>query len=108
MREKIWTPEELEWLKENYPIKSDYDCRTYLHVSRYRLIHKVMEMGLKKRRMTTQYTLVPTKKRLCVWLDEGSSGFCRDCSKYVMGGICEKNGKEIGALWQKKCFKGEA
>lgn len=108
IRPRVWTPEEEQWLRDNYPTKSDISCRKYLHVSRHHMMLKVQELGLIKKR-NPQYSLIPVKKRQCVWLDENSSGgYCMNCTDYVSGGTCCNGGKEVGALWQKRCFKGEA
>ena len=96
-------------MRENYPTKSDHDCRVYLKISPQRLVAKAKELGLAKKRDTSTYSLIPIKRRKCIWFDEGSFGqYCMNCSAYVIGGTCDNNGKEVGALWQKRCFKGEA
>ena len=107
MRQREWTPEEVEWLKENYPIKSDRFCRIQLHVCWIRLREKVKELGLQKAgeikvRATTEKPAVKNP----VWHDEGCERYCMECLRYHPGGGCQKTGKEVGALWQKKCFKG--
>lgn len=106
MRPREWTPEEIEWLKENYPIKTDHSCRMHLHISYERLYEKAEELGLKK--IVLKPSAVKTSKdRKVLWIDENACGsYCQDCIRYHKG-KCEKTGKEVGALWQKKCFRGE-
>lgn len=107
MRPREWTPEEIEWLKTNYPIKSDHICRMHLHISYERLYEKADELGLKKEipRKVEEINKTPNKKKV-VWIDETAcGGYCQDCRDYVHGGLCSKTNRWVGALWQKKCFK---
>lgn len=111
MRKREWTSEEIEWLKENYPVKSDHVCRTHLHISYKRLWLKVEELGLIKAKPTEfeveKKVQVKCKKRRLFEDDDSPKGYCQDCIRYAAGGRCAKKGKGVGALWQKKCFRGE-
>lgn len=62
------------------------------------------EMNLEKVIEKKKSSLPPKPK---YFHDEGCSGFCQDCLCYVANGRCEKSSREIGALWQKKCFKAK-
>lgn len=109
MRPIKWTPEEIAWLSENYPIKSDHDCRIHLHISYEKLYQKVDELGLVKikKRRVEEVNKTPNKKKV-LWIDDGHKNrFCMECKTYLNGGICTRTGKPVGALWQKKCFRGE-
>lgn len=102
MRKREFTPEELDWLRENYPITTDYVCRTHLHICNERLLRLVAEMGLQKRIIIKERKPRP---KVYIYLDDKApGGFCMDCNKYVPGGQCGRNGKEVGALWIKRCF----
>ena len=110
MMDKEFTPEQIEWLKENYPKISDHKCRLHLKISYKRLWMLAEQLGLQKEKPTELETekKVPVKtqkKRL--YEDENAKDYCIDCTRYRYGGICEKTGKWVGALWMKKCFKGE-
>lgn len=100
------TAEQIEWLKVNYPVRSDHFCRRELHISFKRLWELVESLGLEKEKPTdfeiNKKVQVKTKHKR-VHVDEGCSKYCMDCIHYVPGGNCERKGK-IGALWQKKCF----
>ena len=69
------------------------------------LYEKAEELGLKK--IVLKPSAVKTSKdRKVLWMDENACGsYCQDCIRYHKG-KCEKTGKEVGALWQKKCFRG--
>jgi hypothetical protein len=108
MKPREWTPEEIKWLKENYPIQSDHNCRTHLHISTYRLRLMAKEMGLQKEvHNRSNANPVKKKKKSSVCLDADAIGYCQDCVCYVPGGFCNETKKETGALWQKKCFRRE-
>lgn len=112
MNYRKWTAEELEWLKENYPTKSDHYCRTHLHTSYKMLWQTAEELGLVKVKPTDfeknkEVQVIKCSKKTAHY-DEGARGYCMDCPHYSKGAICSKTGKEIGALWQKKCYSGEA
>lgn len=106
MRHRNWTKGELEWLTENYSIKTNYHCRTFLHISNTRLLHKAKELGLEKEKGKHQVERKPQPQKPPYYKDaDAPGGYCMDCCRYY-NLICEKTGKEVGALWQKKCFKG--
>lgn len=107
MRERIFSSEEIEWLKANYATKSDHACRTYLHISYERLWLIATELGLEKKPIILPKT-APKKTKKVLYMDQSVSiNFCIDCIRYREGGFCSKTGKPIGALWQKECFRGE-
>ena len=99
----------MEWLKQNYATTTDHKLRTHLHMSQERLTRLAKEFGLKKEMVDPDrvglFTTKKKKTKKVLHQDEESTDFCMDCQKYVKGGICGKTGKEVGALWQKKCFK---
>ena len=96
-----FTQEHRDWLRDNYPLLSNKQCRKYLGCGFDRLKVLVEELGMEWK------TYTPAAKiRMERHHDrEANGGYCIDCKRYREGGICGKNGKEIGALWQKKCFK---
>ena len=106
-RKREWSEEEMEWLKQNYATTTDHKLRTHLHMSQERLTRLAKEFGLKKEKVEQRSGLFTPKKKTKKVLhqDEESTDFCMDCQKYCKGGICGKTGKEVGALWQKKCFE---
>jgi hypothetical protein len=109
-RKREWSEEEMEWLKENYPYMTDYKLRTHLHMSQERLIKLAKEFGWQKVNHPANVGLFTPKKKTKKVLhqEEDSQGYCMDCSFYRPGGLCKKTGKDVGALWMKKCFRGEA
>jgi len=106
MRDRVFTQGEIEWLTENYPIKSNYFCRTYLHISNTRLLNKAKELGLEKVKGKHSEVRKPKPKKSPYYKDtDAPGGYCMDCRRYCKL-TCKKTGREVGALWQKKCFKG--
>lgn len=109
MRERTFTKKELDWLRENYPTSSDYKIRTHLHMGQGRLQMLVEEMGLEKEDPEKFRNKIPVegkvKVKVDITRDEGApGGVCMDCDYYKIGGICGRTGKEICALWKKRCF----
>lgn len=103
MRREL-TPEDIEWLKENYPKLSDKKCLSHLHISTYRLWELAEKFGLKKDKPRKKNVDKPKKEQN---IDGSLFNYCIDCTLYRYGGICQKSGKWVGALWQKECFTGE-
>ena len=105
-QERIFTDEDRDWLKENYPHLSNNTCIKHLKCGYESLKRLLAECGLKHRNQTHINTRFKAKKeKKFLWLDVGAEGErCMDCKSYVKGGTCFKTGKDIGALWQKKCF----
>ena len=110
MKHREWTDEEIQWLKENYPTQSDHKCRTKLGISYKRLWMKAEELGLEKVKPSdfeaARQVQVTKASKKRYFYDEGAQGYCQDCKLYL-NAICGKTGKDVGALWQKKCFEGE-
>lgn len=102
-QERIFTGEDRDWLKENYPHLSNKKCLLHFKCGYESLKKLVQDCGLIWKNTNNQKK--PTKKPKDQWEDEGVSGYCLDCCHYVKGGICSKSGKWVGALWQKKCFE---
>ena len=109
-----WSEEEIEWLKANYGTLSDCKCRLKLRISYKRLWEKAEELGLEKKKKrktemsTTDLAKLPHRGKKRIHIDEGAEKYCQDCKFYISGGTCKKTGKDVGGLWQKKCFRGEA
>lgn len=102
------TPRDMRWLEEQYPILPDSEIRKHLRIGNYRLAKIVKDNGWVKIRHTRSKAIFHNPKpKKVLWLDEEApGGRCIDCRNYVKG-CCIKTGKDVGALWQKKCFKGE-
>lgn len=98
-----YTEEQLEWFRKNYPTQTDKFIRLTLHMGISTIKRLAAEMNLEK--VEEEKAAPPPKPKY--FCDEGSSGFCQDCKFYVKNGKCEDSNKEIGALWQKKCFKAK-
>ena len=97
------TDEDREWLKQNYPHHTNRACLQHLKIGYAKLKEWVAECGLKYRNQTHNNTREKLKNQ---WKEEIKCGdYCIDCPNYVNGGTCFKDGKIIGALWQKPCFK---
>lgn len=103
-QERIFTGEDRDWLKENYPHLSNTACQRHLKCAIESLKKLVAECGLTYKGANTN--VVVKKEKNPIWQDAGTKGcVCLDCDNYVHGGLCSKTGKWVGALWQKKCFK---
>lgn len=109
MRERTFTKKELDWLRENYPTSSDYKIRTHLHMGQGRLQMLVEEMGLEKEDPEKFRHKIPVDGRVKFKKDitkdkEASGSVCMECAYYRQGGVCGRTGKDICALWKKRCF----
>lgn len=102
-QERIFTDEDRDWLKENYPHLSNKKCLLHFKCGYESLKKLVHDCGLDYKD-ANKYSKKLDKKTKCEWKDEKVCGYCIDCSHYAKGGICSINGKLVGALWQKKCF----
>lgn len=101
-QERIFTEEDRQWLKDNYPLLSNKKCQKHFDCG-YEVLKKlVAECGMVYRNLSHDNTKPKAKH---AWYDdEVCKGYCMDCKHYVQSCKCSKTGKEIGALWQKKCF----
>lgn len=110
MKIREWTSEDIQWLKDNYATKSDHACKTHFKTTFQQLWLKVDELGLKKDKPSDFELLRLLYRRgdkKMLHKDQEGKGYCLDCPRYRVGGFCSKTGKEVGALWQKKCYQGE-
>ena len=89
-----------QWLIENYANLSNKECRAQLGCEYGRLKELVKECGL-----TWKSDTKAAQHKMSRYCDEASGHYCMDCKRYRTNGICGKDGRDIGALWQKKCFK---
>ena len=96
------TDEHREWLKENYAHLSNKQCRKHIGCGYDRLKKLVAELGLQWR---TEIKSKGVKVKKCLSDQILDGNYCQDCKRYIANGICGKTGKDIGALWQKKCFE---
>ena len=105
---KPLTPSEVEWLKEHFPTHTNNFCRRHLGIGYDRFLKIIQELKLERPKGThgNLVDLIVYKKKK-VHIDEEAKGYCLDCLNYREGGICIKSGKWVGALWEKKCFKGK-
>ena len=100
MRAVVFTDEHRKWLKENYAHLSNRQCRLHIGCGYERLKELVLELGL-----TWKSDDRAIQQKRSRYNDAEACGrYCMDCEKYRKDGICGKTGKDIGALWQKKCF----
>jgi hypothetical protein len=106
-RERVFTGEDREWIKENYPHLTNTACVKALKCSYNSLKRLVKDCGLDyKCQSNTNTKFIAKKAMRFVWLDAGAKGErCMDCKRYVRGGICSRTGRDVGALWQKNCFE---
>lgn len=101
MKAAVITDEHREWLKANYAHLSNRECRKHIGCGFARLREEVERCGLK-----WKSDVVAIQQKKSRHTDEGIIGnYCMDCSRYRVNGICGKTGKDVGALWQKKCFQ---
>jgi hypothetical protein len=106
-----FVPKDIEWLKENYSSLKNIECCNHLKCS-YSMLRKLVEsIGMQynsPRRKDGKVVIYKPKEKVPIYQDkDATGGFCQDCSFYQPGGFCKKTKKDVGALWQKKCFKGE-
>lgn len=85
------TEEAIEWLKANYRSKTPIECAEFLNVH-ISSVYKYRKMLRLEENAASQ-------------AEKGQRGYCLDCQDYIIGGFCSRNGKPIGALNQKLCFK---
>lgn len=105
MSSRVFTDEDREWLKDNYPHLSNKKCIEHFRCGYDTFKRLVEDCGLTYRdanKYAKKNSDVPTKNK---WQDKICGGYCIDCQQYVPGGSCSQTGKAVGALWQKKCFK---
>lgn len=108
MKERPITEEQLQWLRENFDKYSNHKLRVSLHTTEKRLVRLMAEMNLVRTERAKGQRLPIAKKvkKKYVYLDEDAPGqYCRQCLYYQQGGICKKFSKDVGALWQKRCFE---
>lgn len=106
VKERVFTDEDREWLIENYPHLSNTACIKALKCGKQSLQKLVAECGLEYHNQTKPNTkFIAQKEKKFVWKDKDATERCMDCKRYVQGGTCSKTGRDVGALWQKTCFK---
>lgn len=104
-RKKEFTAEQIEWFKANYEIAPINESRRYMKVGYDRIAELAEELGLKVKERKPLSTIKKKEKPKIYYDADAPGNYCIDCKYYRSEGICLKTGKEIGALWQKKCFK---
>lgn len=106
MNKRVFTEEDRKWLVKFYPLQTAKQCMHHFHCTREKLRELVEDCGMKYRGHKNEKKVkkTPVKPRN-KWQDEGATRFCIDCRHYNPNGICGKSMKEVGALWQRKCFK---
>ena len=100
-QERIFTDEDRDWLKENYPHLSNKKCLLHLKCGYESLKKLVQDCGLIWKNTNNQKK--PTKKPNT----NGRMRMSADIALIVVTmskEACSKSGKWVGALWQKKCF----
>lgn len=101
-----FTEEEKQWLIEHYQTSKQKDCARHLHCSDGVIRRVAKELGIYEYRKTYDNTEAnKEKKAVTKESNQENQGYCMDCAWYKVGGICGKNGKVIGALQKKNCFK---
>lgn len=105
-QERVFTDEDRDWLKDNYPHLSNTSCLKKLKCGFESLKKLIAECGLEYHNQTNPNTkFIAKKENKFVWSDKDATERCMDCKRYMQGGICSKTGKDVGALWQKRCFE---
>ena len=103
MAKREFTEEELSWLEANYHTLTLKDCARHLQISKDLVRKTANKLGLDLVRKTAcvpDGSIMPN-------VIQGNAGYCIDCALYKEGGICKKNGRSIGALHMKSCFKSK-
>ena len=104
MNVRSFTDEDKKWLIANYPHLTKKKCMSHLKCGRVAIDKLMQECGIEPR-LYTERQPQPQKEVTFIWTDKGCVRYCMDCREYRKDGICQKTGKTIGALWQKRCFK---
>lgn len=99
------TSEHREWLLTNYAHMSNRQCCKYIGCGYERLKRFVGECGLVWQSDRARHESKPKQEPKLIYLDKNApGGYCMDCKRYKGEGRCDKTGKDVGALWKKKCF----
>jgi hypothetical protein len=100
-----FTEADRQWLKENWGTHTKKYCRGVLRCSYDAFNALICELGLPPKLVKKAEE---RKTKFPEWMDANSKGcYCIDCENCVKGEWCSKYSKPVGALWMKKCFKGE-
>lgn len=101
-----FTEADRQWLKENWGTHTKKYCRDVLRCSYDAFNALICELGLPPKLVKKAEDAKKAKSP--EWMDANSKGgYCIDCENCVKGEWCSKYSKPVGALWMKKCFKGE-
>ena len=106
-RKKEFTAEQIEWFKENFPTGNINVVRAKMGVTIGRLYELAEEWGVERKKERKGKYLPAGHKRLLYFDPDAPGNYCINCDRYIPGGVCRKTGKEVGGLWQKRCFTGE-
>ena len=106
-RKKTFTPEQIEWFKANWYETNINVVRAKMGVTIGRLYELAEEWGVERKKERKGKYLPAGHKRLLYFDPDAPGNYCINCDCYIPGGVCRKTGKEVGGLWQKRCFTGE-
>ena len=100
---EILTPEQQQWLIENYDKMTKISLANELEIGIKVLRRIAKELGIWKEPARKAFVEMaqPVKSKY----DQGQH-YCMDCRHYRAGGICQKKGT-TGALHKKECFKSK-
>ena len=92
--------EEEQWLRENYKKISQNKIAKHLMISSNTVREIAKRMGIFD---GNKFVYSAAKVEITTMVELGD-GYCLDCGNYRNGGICERDGRLIGALHKKSCF----
>ena len=98
------TEEDKKWLIENYPHKTQRECRAHLKICYETLRELILECGLELRVRNGGHKDERKVRQHHKDID-AQGNYCLGCCNYIPGSCsCRMTGKYVGALWEKKCF----
>lgn len=98
---RVLTPDEEQWLRENYDKLPKVRIAKELDLGIKALRHIAKELGIwEAPKPKAIFEARPMKSKY----DKGK-GYCIDCRHYRAGGVCAMTSKSTGALHRMECFK---
>ena len=104
VRKTVLSEEGQKWLSIHSDKFNQIDLSKRLGVSIKTIATYQRELGLKEKRKENSKSKKSAEKPNHF---QSGDGYCLDCINYSIGGLCRRNGKMIGALHMKECFKAK-
>lgn len=104
MQIRVFTEKEKQWLIDNYATMKQADCAKHLMVSANVVRRLAKELGIYEKK---NLAIEVNKPKARPDILEAGKKYCIECAFYVVGGICGRNGRIIGALHNLKLMTNE-